>query len=79
MRVTIEISDDQHQSLSALAQRRGVRGFSVLVQEAIEVYLADLAADEVDHLLSLEGTLTDDDAKEVRARVDAVRSAWRVA
>lgn len=79
MRTTIEISDEQHQALSALAQRRGVRGFSVLMQEAIAAYLADLGADEVEHLLSLEGVLSDKDAQEVRARIDAVRSTWRVA
>jgi hypothetical protein len=31
MRMTVEISDEQHQALRAIAHRRGVRGFSVLV------------------------------------------------
>ncbi|MCV7382612.1 hypothetical protein [Mycolicibacter longobardus] len=77
MRTTVEITDDQHRALSAIAQRRGVRGFSVLVQEALDGYLANLHTDEVDLLLQLEGVLTDSDAQEMRSRAGDVRSTWR--
>lgn len=77
MRTTVEITDDQHRALSAIAQRRGVRGFSVLVQEALEEYLANLDTGEVDLLLQLEGMLSDSDAQEMRSRVGDVRSTWR--
>ncbi len=77
MRTTVEITDEQHRALSAIAQRRGIRGFSALVQEALEGYLANLNADEVDLLLGLEGMLTESDAQEVRSRIDDVRSRWR--
>ncbi|WP_067971525.1 hypothetical protein [Mycolicibacter icosiumassiliensis] len=77
MRTTVEITDDQHRALSAIAQRRGVRGFSVLVQEALEGYLANLDTGEVDLLLQLEGMLSDSDAQEMRSRVGDVRSTWR--
>lgn len=77
MRTTVEISDEQHQALSAVAQRRGIRGFSILVQEALDAYLADLETDEVDALLALEGTLSESDADEMRSRIDDVRSTWR--
>ena len=77
MRTTVEITDDQHRALSAIAQRRGVRGFSVLVQEALEGYLASLDTGEVDLLLQLEGMLSDSDAQEMRSRVGDVRSTWR--
>ena len=79
MRTTIEITDEQHRALSALAQRRGVRGFSSLVQEALAAYLQDVGDDEIDLLLGLEGSLTEDEEREMRARVDSARSAWRVA
>ena len=62
MRTTVEITAAQHRALSALAQQRNVRGFSVLVQEALDAYLASLDTDEVDLLLRLEGVLTEDDA-----------------
>lgn len=77
MRTTVEITDEQHRALSAIAQRRGVRGFSALVQEALDGYLAHLTADEVDILLGLEGVLTESDAQELRSRITDVRSTWR--
>lgn len=77
MRTTVEITDEQHRALSAIAQRRGVRGFSVLVQEALDGYLANLNVDEVDILLGLEGVLTDSDAKEMRSRISDARTTWR--
>lgn len=77
MRTTVEITDEQHRALSAIAQRRGVRGFSTLVQEALDGYLANLNADEVNLLLGLEGMLTESEAQEARARIDDVRTSWR--
>ena len=77
MRTTVEITDRQHRALSAIAQRRGVRGFSVLVQEALDDYLVNLKTDEVDLLLGLEGTLSESDAETMRARISDARGAWR--
>jgi hypothetical protein len=77
MRTTVEITDEQHRALSAIAQRRGVRGFSLLVQEALDGYLANLGPDEVDMLLRLEGAITESEAQEVRSRIDDVRAQWR--
>lgn len=77
MRTTVEITEEQHQALTALANRRGVRGFSLLVQEALAQYLSDVEADELDLLLSLEGSLSEAEEKELRARVEEVRKTWR--
>jgi hypothetical protein len=77
MRTTVEITDEQHRALSAIARRRGVRGFSPLVQEALDGYLANLHTDEVDLLLGLEGALTDSEAQEIRSRINEVRTTWR--
>ncbi|WP_204800869.1 hypothetical protein [Mycobacterium riyadhense] len=74
----MEITDEQHRALSAIAQRRGVRGFSTLVQEALDGYLANLNTDEVDLLLGLEGTLTESEAQEVSTRIDDARTTWRI-
>jgi hypothetical protein len=77
MRTTVEITTEQHRALSAIAQRRGVRGFSVLVQEALDGYLANLNTDEVDLLLGLEGVVTESDAREMRSRIKDAGSKWR--
>lgn len=77
MRTTVEITAAQHRALSAIAHRRGVRGFSTLVQEALDAYLDSVDTDEVDLLLRLEGSLTDGDVDEVRRRIDITRAVWR--
>lgn len=79
MRTTVEITDEQHRALAALARRRGMRGFSSLVQEAIDGYLAGLESVEVETLLALEGVLDDAQESEVRTRVEAARASWRTA
>lgn len=77
MRTTVEITEEQHRALSAIAQRRGVRGFSLLVQEALDGYLANLSTDQVDLLLRLEGVLSESDANEMRSRIKDASAAWR--
>jgi hypothetical protein len=54
-----------------------VRGFSSLVQEALDAYLSHLAAGEVDEILALEGVLGESDAREMRSRIHDVRATWR--
>lgn len=39
MRTTIELTDEQRAALLAMAARRGLRGYSSLVQEALAKYL----------------------------------------
>ena len=77
MRTTVEITEDQHRALTALAQRRGLRGFSALVQEALGEYLSDREADELDLLLQLEGIISESEAQEMRERIAQIRSTWR--
>ncbi len=77
MRTTVEISDAQHRALAVIARHRGIRGFSQLVQEALDAYLRDLDVDETDLLLSLEGVLDEQEAAAVRGRIDQARDTWR--
>ncbi len=79
MRTTIEIRDEQRAKLLELAARRGEKGFSRLVQEALELYLDEIAARErrVDEALGAIGSLDDEDVKELRESVRRVRERWR--
>ncbi len=79
MRTTVEIRDDQHAALAALASRRGVRGFSRLVEEAIDLYLAEQRRDRLDEALSLEGALSDEQAQELERRIAEAWATWRPA
>lgn len=77
MRTTIELSDELHHQLSALAGRRGLRGFSPLVEEALHAYLQDLDDAEIDMLLLLEGSIDDGEERRLRRRVEESRAVWR--
>jgi len=77
MRTTVEITSVQHEALNALAKRRGLRGFSQLVQEALDVYLQGLGDSETKLLLSLEGSLNEQQEAEMRSRIEDARAAWR--
>lgn len=81
MRTTIEITDDLRARLVALAARRGIRGFSRIVQEALERYLtmegdSERARRVADALAAL-GSLPVESAEAMRGRVRRLRSRWR--
>lgn len=76
MRTTVEITHEQRQALSSLAARRGIRGFSPLVQEAIDLYLTDRSPDRIGNLEALEGSLSDAEADEVERRIAEAWSTW---
>lgn len=76
MRTTVEIREDQRLALAALAEQRGLRGFSLLVQEAIDGYLAGRQADELESVLSLRGSLSPVEADELERRIAEAWSAW---
>ena len=79
MRTTIEIRDDLRGALLELAAKRGEKGFSRLVCEAIEDYVAaELRRDELRKLaLRTQGALTSEEAEELQERVTAIREVWR--
>jgi len=79
MRTTIELSDAHRARLLDLAARRGQKGFSDLIGEAVEEYLARL--EERKELrrkaLALRGTLPADAAEELRHVTAKFRKSWR--
>jgi len=79
MRTTIEIRPEHRARLLKLAARRGHKGFSKIVEEALETYLKAQAAgiQARKRARLLQGTLS---AKEARALRDAtveIRASWR--
>jgi predicted transcriptional regulator len=79
MRTTIEIPDEQRAKLLKLAAERGEKGFSRLVQEALERYLDEQEAYEqrVQAALAALGTLSEEEAAELEESVQRLRSTWR--
>lgn len=77
MRTTIELSNEKRARLLAIAARRGLRGYSQIINEALDLYLAreeEKRSAALSEVLSLRGTLTDAEAREVEARI---AEAWR--
>jgi metal-responsive CopG/Arc/MetJ family transcriptional regulator len=79
MRTTIEIPDYQRAKLLELAARRGLKGFSTIVQEAIERYLEDREQGDqrIEEALSVLGSMDEDEAESLEASIRKLRETWR--
>lgn len=79
MRTTVELSDSVRARLLELAARRSERGFSALVEEAVERYVEDEERRRLraEHAKRIIGTLPEDEADELEASVRTLRDRWR--
>ncbi len=79
MRTTIEMKIEHRAKLLEIAANRGQKGFSSVVSEAIDVYLGLEAQREKQRHrgLELKGALSPKEAKELRKRVELIRTTWR--
>lgn len=79
MRTTVEINDEHRARLLQLAASRGDKGFSRIVAEAIERYLAELDSSSVMRRkgLRLCGSLSRKEADRLRAATSNIRQSWR--
>jgi len=81
MRTTIEIDDETLKKLRDLASERGERGYSRLINEALERYLTaagfESEGDRRRKLAALYGAWDDATADAVRARIADSRKQWR--
>ena len=79
MRTTIEIKPEHRARLLELAARRGQKGFSALIEEALEAYLKAQAAeaDTRQRARLLQGALSAKDAMALRSATAEIRGSWR--
>ena len=80
MRTTIELRDDQRAALLSLAAKRGQKGFSSLVEEALDDWLRRQAEpnDAVARALTARGALPGSDGDDLAAACAEARSSLRV-
>jgi len=79
MRTTVEITDEQRARLLQEAARRGEKGFSSIIQEALEHYF-EAAADRqarVDRARQAIGSLNGEEADRLEKEVRSLRRTWR--
>lgn len=79
MRTTIEIKPEHRAKLLELAARRGAKGFSQLVTEALEAYLRAEIDREAQRRRAarLKGALPAREAQALRTAAAALRRSWR--
>lgn len=79
MRTTIEIPDETRAKLLEIAAKRGEKGFSGIVQEALESYFEgeERRRAKVDKALAALGTLESDEADRLEDDVRRLRATWR--
>lgn len=79
MRTTVELKDEHRAKLLELAARRGEKGFSEVLAEAIDTYLLTLAQekDKRRAALALRGSLTAEEGDELQQTARSLRDSWR--
>lgn len=79
MRTTVELKDEHRARLLDIAARRGEKGFSGLIAEAVEMYLEATDAGEArrEAALALRGRLGARDTSALREATAALRESWR--
>ena len=79
MRTTIELKPEHRAKLLEIAARRGEKGFSSVIAEAIESHLQQVAQNEGARrrALSLRGSLSRKQAESLRRAATALRESWR--
>ena len=79
MRTTIEMKPEHRTPILELAASRGEKGFSGVIAEALDFYLSAQNAKKsaIRKALALKGSLSDEEADELRARTKQLREHWR--
>ena len=79
MRITIEITDEQHSKLIEAAARRSERGFSTIVREALDRYFESelVRPGGAERALEAVGSLSGAAADRLEQHARALRRSWR--
>lgn len=79
MRTTDELKPEHRSRLLAIAAKRGKKGFSTVLNEAVDAYLGAEAERERRRrrALQLRGALKREEAAELRQNAAALRASWR--
>lgn len=79
MRTTVELTQEQRARLLDLAARRGEKGFSGIVREAIDAYLETYAgqSERVRAAQAILGTFDDEAIDGLEQSFRASRGSWR--
>ncbi len=79
MRTTIDMKPEHRAKLLALAAQKGEKGFSRLVEEALELYLAaeEHSKEKRERASGLRGSISRAEADEIEDAIHKIRELWR--
>jgi hypothetical protein len=79
MRTTIEIKPEHRARFLELATSRGEKGFSGVVAEALELYLADRKSrtKAIRNALALKGSMSETETAGLLTQTRRIRANWR--
>ena len=79
MRTTIEMKPEHRARILELAANRGEKGFSTVIAEALELYLAEQKdrAGAIKKALALKGSMNAAEAESLLAETRKIRANWR--
>ena len=80
MRTTIELSNDLIGILHALAVKKGYRGYSKVIEEALIFYIKENEKRETskEKILKMRGIWDGEEARETRKRLEEIRKNWKI-
>lgn len=78
MRTTIEISDMHRSTLLSLAAQKGLRGYSKLIEEAIDYYITNQTnfTGIKNNVLAMKGSWQKDSEK-IKTNIKELRKNWK--
>jgi metal-responsive CopG/Arc/MetJ family transcriptional regulator len=79
MRTTIELADDLIAALHAVAVKKGYRGYSKVMEDAVKHYLREIEKKErpLSVLMRMRGSWDAEEAAETKKRLEEIRANWR--
>jgi len=79
MRTTIEISNRHRSILLSLAAQKGLRGYSGIIQEALDYYIEHKtrSADAKRDILKMKGSWKAEETKKIRSKLTELRENWK--
>jgi hypothetical protein len=78
MRTTIDISEKNRGILLSLAAQRGLRGYSSIIEEALQFYIEHRLknAPKRADILKMKGSWRAEETKRIRAKLNELRENW---
>lgn len=80
MRTTIELSNDLIGILHALAVKKGYRGYSKVIEEALIFYIKENERRETgkEKILKMRGSWDGAEVRETKKRLEEIRKNWKM-